>query len=566
MNHDINDPDILMERFRDDFELWALKCVKIIDKDSKQLIPFVPNAPQRRLLAFLEERRRLGVPVRIIMLKARQWGGSTLVQLYFAWIQIVHRCNWHSIICAHNKDTASAIRGMYSRLLANYPREYWPGEGKPVMRPYEGSANSRVIPDRGCVITVASSENQDSSRGMDYSMAHLSEVAFWKKSTLHDPMDVIRSISAGIARHPYTIVVLESTANGVGSYFHREWLRASQGESDKEPFFVPWFEIERYREHVSDPEEFSASLSPYESMLHSTLKAPLEAVKWFRGKSREYQDRRSMNAEYPSTPQEAFAESDLAVFSTEAVGRLRDNGCSLPCQRGEIDFGAIEDLSSARFASDTLGDTLVWRHPVPGASYVAALDIGGRSLSADFSVISVVGAGSDGKPEVVAQWRGHLDHDLLAWKAAAVAAYYNCALLAIESNSWESSARGNNGQFILNALSEYYPNLYRRKSAPLTPGGEVRFLPGFHTNSSTKQFVINNLIRMVRDGGYTEHFPGACDELLQYEQKPGGSFGARDGCHDDILMSRAIALWIYTSDNSSPSGTPGDLSTFYSQL
>ena len=36
----------------------------------------------------------------------------------------------------------------------------------------------------------------------------------------------------------------------------------------------------------------------------------------------------------------------------------------------------------------------------------------------------------------------------------------------------------------------------------------------------------------------------ALDELLCYEQKQNGSFGAIVGKHDDILMTRAIGLWV----------------------
>ena len=99
-------------RFRHDFEFWAATCVHIISKDSKQSVPFVLNRAQRRLLGALERQRLAGVPIRLILLKARQWGASTLVQIYFAWIQIVHLHNWHSLICAHVKDTAATIRGM----------------------------------------------------------------------------------------------------------------------------------------------------------------------------------------------------------------------------------------------------------------------------------------------------------------------------------------------------------------------------------------------------------------------------------------------------------------------
>lgn len=410
-----NEHDFNVLRFRHDFEFWAYTCVTITDKMTATDIHFRLNRPQRRLVAEIEKQRRAGRPLRLIMLKARQWGGSTLVQVYFAWLQIIHCRNWNSLICAHVKDTSATIRGMYSKLLARYPEEYWEEETPPEFRPFERMNNTRYIPGRGCKVTICSSENQESTRGLDCALAHLSEVAFWKDSTLHNPFDLIRSVTSGIARKPLSFIAMESTANGVGNFFHREWLRACAGESDKTPFFVPWHEIDIYTEEVTDADELWSSLDDYERDL------------WYR--------------------------------------------------HGKQPAGV--------------------------------------------------------KPEVVAQWRGHLDHDLLAWKAAAMGRYYNDALLVVESNTWESSSEGH-GAYILDTLADSYPNLYSRE------GGA----PGFHTNRSTKPAVIANLIALVRDGGYIEHDNDACDELLQYEQLADGGFAARRGCHDDILMTRAIALYV----------------------
>lgn len=550
--------EAVLSRFRDDFEFWAATCVRIIDKETKQSVPFILNRPQRRLLALIEEQRRLNLPIRVIMLKARQWGGSTFVQVYFAWLQIIHLRNWHSLICAHVKDSAANIRGMYSHLLANYPEDYWEEEGKPEFRPFERMSNIRVIPGRGCRVTICSSENQDSVRGMDCSMAHLSEVAFWKDSRLHKPEDLIRSVLAGISLTPLSMVVMESTANGVGNFFHREWLRAVEGGSDKIPFFVPWHEMERYRTPVDDPVAFEASLSDYERWLIDACHCSLEAVNWYRNKSREYPDVRSMMAEYPSTPDEAFSATDLSVFDPAAVKALREHGCTVQARRGEVEglSGSLpSEVSAPRFHESPTGKLLVWREPATGHDYVAALDIGGRSPGADYSVLSVIDVhsenGHDGsRPEVVAQWRGHLDHDLLAWRAAAVATWYNTALLVIESNTWESQSEGT-GQYILSTLAENYPNLYRRRPAE----GSTRWLPGFHTNVRTKSQLISHLISLVRDCGYIERDHQACNELLQYEIKDDGSYGARDGCHDDILMSRAIALWNIASERSHPAAS-----------
>ena len=104
-----------------DFEFCAYYLFIIKDKLSPEEIPFKLNRPQRRLLAKLEGMRLANAPIRLILLKARQWGGSTLIQLYIAWIQLFHKKNWNSLTVAHIKDTSNEIKGMYSLLLSKIP-------------------------------------------------------------------------------------------------------------------------------------------------------------------------------------------------------------------------------------------------------------------------------------------------------------------------------------------------------------------------------------------------------------------------------------------------------------
>ena len=87
-----------------------------------------------------------------------------------------------------------------------------------------------------------------------------------------------------------------------------------------------------------------------------------------------------------------------------------------------------------------------------------------------------------------------------------------------------------------------YPNIYCRKNVDLV-SGIVTYKPGFHTNRRTKHLLITSLIGAVRDMGYTERDRMACQELLTYAQLPNGNYAARQGCHDDILMTRALALY-----------------------
>ncbi|MDE6525074.1 MAG: hypothetical protein K2L66_05895 [Paramuribaculum sp.] len=106
-----------------DFEFWAWRCVEIADKQTGRMMRMKLNRPQRKLLGVMEGQRRGGMPVRVILLKSRQWGGSTLTQIYYAWLQTVVAEGLNSLICAQVLNTSGTIRRMYDRLLRNYPRE-----------------------------------------------------------------------------------------------------------------------------------------------------------------------------------------------------------------------------------------------------------------------------------------------------------------------------------------------------------------------------------------------------------------------------------------------------------
>lgn len=73
--------DYCLLRFRYDFEFWCATCITLRHKLTGLRVPFLLNAPQRQLLATLEQMRLAGEPIRVILLKSRQWGGS-LIYIY----------------------------------------------------------------------------------------------------------------------------------------------------------------------------------------------------------------------------------------------------------------------------------------------------------------------------------------------------------------------------------------------------------------------------------------------------------------------------------------------------
>ena len=576
-------------RCRFDFPFWAATYVYIKNKnvEGDPEVLFRLSYPQRLFVESLEAARLAGKPIRIVLLKARQWGGSTTSQLYMAWLQLCHRQGLNSLIIAHQGTASDEIKDIFDRMIKAYPLEmlyrlgesYAPNEAKMVGVGKSGSIFR--VPQRNCKIKIGTAERPDSCRGGDYALVHLSEVGLWKATEGKKPADIVRSACSGVLNKPFTMIVYESTANGMGNFFHKEYEAARKGQTQFTALFISWFQIDWNRTpFTSDTERLDFARFLYDNRENDNAMsdreepgrylwrlwqkgATLEAIHWYVVERTKHQQHGSMAAECPSDDVEAFVNSGASVFDKYLVEKLKRTCCP-PRQVGDV-YGYADEgkdaLNVLKFREDRQGQLWVWSHPDPYDPsdredivnrYLTVVDVGGRSAKADWSVIVVFDRlfmMNGGKPSVVAQWYGHIDIDLLAWKAAQIAAYYSNSLLVIESNTLETHDRarqvdGDQSQYILNQLADVYPNLYARRQSE----DEIRQgLPrkyGFHTNVATKPMIISTLVKVVRETLYEERDERCLHEFLTYERKQNGSFGAIDGKHDDLLMTRAIGLHI----------------------
>lgn len=578
-------------RCRYDFPYWAYKCIKIKQKEGGGLdIPFLLNAPQRKLIGEFEKMREEGLPIRIVLVKARQWGGSTATQIYMLWLQLMRRMGFNSLIVGHQNAGTEEVISMAKTALDCYPRNLLEGEGDKMgekEKVYVNSGLSRSairIPRRNFRIKAGSAERPDSSRGGDYALVHLTEVGIWKKTLGKSPEDIIRAATSGVLLRPETMIVMESTANGVGTFFHREYEAAKRGTSLYRPVFVAWYEIEQYSTPVADRREMAERIVKNRHVNFSDDEryatgqyiwelweagASLDAINWYEHTRKGYNNADHLMSEYPSNDVEAFVNSGAHVFNRKMALQLRKR-CMPPRYSGELvgsgEHGAAA-LEGIRFEEEPKGRFKIWDKPASKTEtgmrhrYLTVVDVGGRSMKADWSVIAVFDRirmlHPGGVPALAAQWRGHCDMDLLAWLAARIARWYDDALLVIESNTLETRdpdryVDGDQSGFILNQLRNHYPNLYARRQSPedIIEGRPRKY--GFHTNVSTKPMVISNLVRVVRDGMYIERDEGCIDEYLTYERRPNGSYGAITGKHDDMLMTRAIGLHICYNEMTTP--------------
>lgn len=565
-------------RCRYDFAFWAALYVFIKQKGGGEDIHFRLNRPQRKLIARLEKKRLAGKPIRLILLKARQWGGSTAIQIYMAWLQLIHKVGLNSLIVGHVKDASNEVKDMFDRMIKEYPISmlYKLGEAynekEPKMVGVGNSGNIHRIPQRNCKIKIGTAEKPNSARGGDYNLVHCTEVGLWQKTDGKTPEDIIRSACSGILLKPYTMIVYESTANGTGNFFHREYLAAKKGESQFEAMFVAWFEIEQYAAEIDDIEKFATWLynNRNNDVAASDREQPgtylwslwqqgatLEAINWYIQERSKYSCHADMASEYPSNDIEAFAFSGRRVFANEDVEQFRA-ACRPPKWKGEI-YGRADEgeeaLDNLRFRKEENGQLFMWQDVEKDDEeevldrYLVVVDVGkGHTKRADFADILVIDRlyMMDGEPpSVVAEWHGHIDMDKLAWKAAQVAAYYNNALLVIESNTLETNNTKGEAEYILTLIHDVYGDqLYARKQSAEDMQQKIPKKYGFHTNTLTKPVIIHNLKAVVREHLYVEREEECLNEYLTYTETEKGGFEAMEGYHDDRLMTRAIGFQI----------------------
>lgn len=560
-------------------------CFTIKAKKGGGNIPFQLNNPQRYLLAILEEMRLAGTPIRIILLKARQWGGSTLVQLYIAWIQLFVKNGWYSVIIAQTKDTAKRIKAMYKKTLEQIPPFIY-NTTQLKFSPYEKSNSDSVITDahgniiRDNVVTVASYENFESTRGMDYAMAHFSEVAYWRTTPAKSAENVITNIDSNILEIPLTIEISESTANGMSGYFYDEYQLAKSGKSIRRAVFIPFYYIEndtirfrtkkdkqtfveqliRNKNNTIAPDETSESGQYLYSLWEKG--ATLEHINWYIRKRKSFHDHAQMASEAPSDDVECFKFSGNRVFNIYLIDTLREQYTKAPSFVGNI--SQADNTKQPILTPDPRGLLRIWDKPSASPSanrYITIVDVGGRSSSADYSVITVMDRWftrfTGGKLQVVARWHGHIRYDRLATLAATIARYYQTALLVFESNTFDKK-RAEAGEFveqgdhirgILTTIGDTYPNLYMRPATnPEDVKNGIYRKIGFQTNVRTKQDMVDAFISTFEDGNFIDPDERFYTEAAIYEQRPDGSYGniAGRGNHDDILMTDMIGNLVHT--------------------
>lgn len=492
-------------------------CLKIKTK-SGTVVPFRLNNAQRKLYAVAKRQQDAGKPVRLIILKARQLGFSTLTEGL-----IFHACatrrNVNALIVAHREDATANLFRM-SKLFY----DELPAPVKPMLRasnaqelvfenPSKLRSEREARPGLRSRIRCATAGGRGIGRSDTLQCVHLSEYAFWpdgadgKASTLAGILQAVPSL-------PGTMVVIESTANGFEDFKER-WDAAVAGENDFEPVFFAWFENPDYAMPVVPGTEWT----PEERDLRDAYRLTDEQLQWRRwcianncGGSLDM-----FRQEYPASPGEAFLHSGTGVFDNEQIV-LRLERLPGPVGRGEFTDG--------EWTESETGAITLYELPEEGVPYVLGGDTAGEG--SDYFTAIVIDNVSG---RIAAKLRQKYSEPEYVRQIYALGRFYNDALVAIETNF---------STYPVMKLQEMeYPNQYSRERED-TYTRQMRKSYGFRTDRQSRPRAIANLVEVF--SSHPEWFTDRelLEEMLTFCYNEDHRPEALAGKHDDLVMGAAI--------------------------
>lgn len=303
---------------------------QIIDRESGQWRHFgdlfrSSAAQQRYLKTVLREMRR-GGPVRVIVLKGRKAGISTITGCLYYDI-VTHRAGTDAGVLAHNKASTD--------ILFRMTRNFWM-RTDPAFRPQRSSSNtgrmefgSKYVDEIEAGDIGLGSSYECQTAGADYPftagsmrLMHVSEVGKLPGDNTRQQETII-SLTNAVPSNGPSIITFEGTAQGYGNVFHKMWEQAEENVRNGRkpepgeliPVFVPWHDdrlntmdvTPDFRWDQWDTEDIAREKDLLKRVWNGEFDKAARFLRWRRFKIAENgSDISKFQEEYPSTPEEAF--------------------------------------------------------------------------------------------------------------------------------------------------------------------------------------------------------------------------------------------------------------------
>lgn len=282
-----------------DFKFFSENFFKIRTK-SGDVQPFIMNKAQNYVHSRLEAQLKETGKVRAVCLKGRQQGLSTLIAGRYFHKTITNR-GYKTFILTHESAATKNLFEMTKRYYENLPEGLCPKANRDSVKELKFDTL-----DSGYAIGTAGAKG--TGRSQTIQLLHASECAFWPNAAQH-----AQGLMQAVSDQSGTEIILESTANGIGNFFHSVWTAAEQGKSDFQAIFVPWYWQPEYRAFYSQKKE-EIKLNDDEQLLMDSYASnglTREHLYWRRFKIGQFSNDydiglRLFKQEYPCTAAESF--------------------------------------------------------------------------------------------------------------------------------------------------------------------------------------------------------------------------------------------------------------------
>lgn len=438
-----------------------IRRLTIMHKQRQRLNAFEVSAPQQHLLDVLKNHNR------VIVLKARQLGVSTLTRAWHFWNSYISTEPTQYAVISHTRDSAEELHRMERVFYDNLPNE--------LKRPLErASAKTLKFRDSGSAVRTYTAGGKGGTRSFAMNAVHLSEFAFYENQE-----EVMATVLAAVGDGQ---IIIESTPNVHGDMFHELVKGAADGTNGWKLVFFPWFIHKPYQSEVAD--WYLPTVREQE--IQEEFDLTLEQLFW-RKKQLKTIGQDKFIREYPSTVDEAFRATGVQFFNPEQLDNI------VP-----VDMGSREHRQYAP--------------PQEGEAYVIGVDVGsGLGKKTDFSAVTVVSVST--RQPVYHYITNQVSPSALAEKIMAIWDKYNCGRVIVESNG--------SGNWVIHRLKELKIRpLYKDKNGK-----------PFRTTVSTRPIMFNALKDMIETKTIShldKHVLEELGNIVYIKNKPQAAKGKHD--------------------------------------
>ena len=203
---------------------WLAADMCMIRDQDERIIPLRPNRAQIVVIATMLTMAAVGKPIRLVILKARKEGITTLIEALMVWLG-AHYPNQVCCTLSHQASSTDEIFEIPTRMAEHYTAQ-------------PSNRFKRVIKFPLCKskIWAHTAGGGNVGAGGTPSVMHLSERALWKANQYTTETAALNAVPTT----PTSIVAYESTARGRESFYQR-YEAARAGLSEYEAIFIPWY-------------------------------------------------------------------------------------------------------------------------------------------------------------------------------------------------------------------------------------------------------------------------------------------------------------------------------------